>query len=233
MILAIDTSTRICTVALGDPDGIAGELALGRERAHSVWLVPAIARLLEDTGTDPSGLAAVAVTTGPGSFTGLRIGVTTAKALAYAWGLPAVPVGALEVLARGPGPGSGLVSPVLLARRGEVYAALYRGVDELEPPRCRAEGEWLDYLTHLGQPVLVAGDVLDRGQVLSRDRLPPALQGAPPHLCYPRAAVVVELAWERWRRGETESALSLKPGYLRRAQAELVWEQRRGGGEHA
>ncbi len=230
MILAMDTSSRICTVALAGDEGILAEFSLGIARAHSRWLVPALSTLLDDTGTTPDNVHAIAVTTGPGSFTGLRIGITTAKMLAYVWGVPVCPVDTLQVLA------CGLVtampvSPVVMARKGQVYAALY------EEERCRCkphvadEGEWFQYLVSLAQPVLVVGDALERGELLHRERLSGLLESAPISVSYPRAAVVAQMGLAAFNQGRTVDPFVLRAHYLAKSQAEIVRERKMGRGE--
>ncbi|MEW6522336.1 MAG: tRNA (adenosine(37)-N6)-threonylcarbamoyltransferase complex dimerization subunit type 1 TsaB [Bacillota bacterium] len=227
-MLAMDTSSRVCTVALGGASGLLGEFSLGVDRAHSRWLHPAIARLLGDTGINGDDITAVAVSVGPGSFTGLRIGVACAKALAYAWGVPVIPVPTLDVLARAAGPAAGLVSPVVVARRGEVYAGLYRCGQRVEGPLAEEEEAWLGHLRSLQEDVLVLGDALDRKDAPLRERLGPGLTAAPPSMCLPRAAIVAELGWELMAKGVVTHAFSATPLYLKKAQAEIVWERNRG-----
>lgn len=227
VMLAMDTTGRVCTVALSDAQGFLGEYSLGMERAHSRWLHPAIARLLEDTGTSAGHLTAVAVSAGPGSFTGLRIGVATAKALAYALDIPVIPVPTLDVLNRAAGPGTGLVSPVVSARRGQVYAGLYRGGVPLEGPMVTDEGGWLVHLGLLQEEVMLVGDALDRKEGPLRARLAGALRAAPPSACYPRAAIVAEIGWELLAKGAGTGAMSALPHYLSGTPAERAWEAQR------
>jgi len=220
VILAMDTTSRVCTVALSEACGFLGEYSLGVERAHSRWLHPAIARLLEDTGTTGERITAVAVSAGPGSFTGLRIGVAAAKALAYAWNVPLLPVPTLDALARAAGPGTGLVSPMTSARRGQVYAGLYRGGVRVEGPVVEDEEAWLVRLRLLHEDIILVGDALDRKERPLRARLAGALTAAPPSVCHPRAAMVAEIGWELLARGAGGDAMSAIPYYLSRIPAE-------------
>lgn len=224
VMLAMDTTGRVCTVALSEAHGLLGEYSLGLERAHSRWLHPAIAQLLEDTGTFAGRISAVAVSAGPGSFTGLRIGMATAKALAYALAIPVIPVPTLDVLGRVAGPGTGLVSPVVPARRGQVYAGLYRGGVPVEGPLVEDEAAWLARLALLREDVLLVGDALDRKEAPLRARLEGALRAAPPSACYPRAGIVAEIGWELLAQGAATGAMSALPHYLSGTPAERAWK---------
>ena len=224
MILALDTTSRICTVALASDQGVMAEFSLGIARAHSRWLIPALSNLLDDTGVKVEALDAIAVTTGPGSFTGLRIGVTTAKMLAYVWQLPVCPMGTLEVLSQGVMTPE-IISPVVMARKGEVYAALYHK-DCLKQPHVVGEGEWLNYLQSLERPIVVVGDALERGELFSQEELGGQVEAAPMSLRYPRAAVVAQLGLEAFRQGRGIEPMLVTASYLKKSQAEVMRERK-------
>lgn len=163
-ILSIDTSTSICSVALsrGIEQVAFRETAEGRSHAHI--LMPFIEEVLKEGGIAPAQLKAVAVSMGPGSYTGLRIGVSTAKGLCYALGIPFIAIPTLQIMAAGAvaaeSPAAGmLVCPMLDARRMEVFSALYdTNLQEVEPYSAKIIGadsfrELLDR-----QPVLFCGD---------------------------------------------------------------------------
>lgn len=124
-LLALDTSTSTGGAALWEDGTIQGEVLLEVAATHSERLLPAVNSLLRDVGWEGSSLSAIAVAVGPGSFTGLRIGVTTAKALAYGWGLPVIGVSTLEAMAWQLAGRRGVVAPIINARRERVYAAAY------------------------------------------------------------------------------------------------------------
>ncbi len=126
IILGIDTTTLSCSVALLREDSVLAEMTLNIKKTHSERLMPLLDRMLTESGIEREALDAIAAAAGPGSFTGLRIGVSTARALAQALQIPAVPVCTLAALAAAiPVPGA-LVCPLLDARRNQVYTALYR-----------------------------------------------------------------------------------------------------------
>jgi tRNA threonylcarbamoyladenosine biosynthesis protein TsaB len=131
MLLAIDTATRTASVALYDATGILSEHSWRSNNRHTVETAPAIAAMLSQLGVGPEALRGVAVTTGPGSFTGLRIGMSIAKGLCLALGIPILGVPSLDVTAYAAGDPGGPVMAVLEAGRGRICVARYHFVDGL------------------------------------------------------------------------------------------------------
>ncbi|QQK75239.1 tRNA (adenosine(37)-N6)-threonylcarbamoyltransferase complex dimerization subunit type 1 TsaB [Salicibibacter cibarius] len=129
MILAMDTSTYVLGVALGDSSTIRAEWTTHEKKNHSLRLMPGIDHVMKTVNASPSDLEGIAVTTGPGSYTGVRIGVATAKGMASALRLPMYDVSSLEALAGNRRFAFGLVCPFIDARRGQVYAAVYEADD--------------------------------------------------------------------------------------------------------
>jgi tRNA threonylcarbamoyladenosine biosynthesis protein TsaB len=125
-ILALDTATNSCSVAATDDGALSAELTIRKNQTHSKHLMELIHSVLEIAGFGVADLDGLAVTIGPGSFTGLRIGISTIKGLAHALDKPVVGVSTLEALAWQCGQTSYLICPLLDARKGEVYAATYR-----------------------------------------------------------------------------------------------------------
>ena len=125
-ILALDTATQSCSVAVTDEGSLSAELSIVKSQTHSKHLMELIHSVLEIAGFHPGDLDGLAVTIGPGSFTGLRIGISTVKGLAYALARPVVGISTLEALAWQCGQTSYLICPLLDARKGEVYGATYR-----------------------------------------------------------------------------------------------------------
>jgi tRNA threonylcarbamoyladenosine biosynthesis protein TsaB len=160
-LLGLDTSTPAASACVLSADGRAFEVSPGPERlggppAHASELMPAVAEAMERAGAGWSDLDAIAVGVGPGTFTGLRIGIATARALATAAGLPLRPVSSLAALA------AGIDAPVRLplidARRGEVFAALFDGGRELWPPFAASPEDLIGRLREGGFSPLAAGD---------------------------------------------------------------------------
>ncbi|MFS8543396.1 MAG: tRNA (adenosine(37)-N6)-threonylcarbamoyltransferase complex dimerization subunit type 1 TsaB, partial [Limnochordales bacterium] len=154
-IIGLDTSTATGGVALLEGDRLVGEYTLNVQRTtHAERLMPALERVMADAGWDPTaGVDGIAVAIGPGSFTGLRIGVVTAKALSYAWQAPVVGVPTLEALAYQAGAGRGLVCPLMDARHGRVFCAAYTCDGDVPTPRLEARlwalDDWLTALEEL------------------------------------------------------------------------------------
>lgn len=169
MLLALDTATDICALALweGGPGGrVVATLTLRRGQEHAARLVPAIDALLAAAGAHTSDLAAVAVSAGPGSYTGLRIGASTAKALCLATGAALVPVATLDALALAAGPTMRpreVLVVVLPSRRGEVYAAAFAVMSDADktllpllPPTALAVSDAPAWLARKGESMLLA-----------------------------------------------------------------------------
>lgn len=214
-VLAVETSTLTGGVALLDGDRVVTESVLDVRLTHSERLMVVIDRALADAGWELRELDGLAVAVGPGSFTGLRIGVSTVKGLALGAGLAVAAVPTLDAMAAAL-PYAGLpVSPVLVARKGEVYTSRYRWDGRA------MRREW-DYLAlspaaladRLDEPTILLGDGADA------IRSPHAL-AAPPPARRPSPAWVGALGLERLRRGETVAAAALVPLYVRPSEAEL------------
>jgi tRNA threonylcarbamoyladenosine biosynthesis protein TsaB len=160
-LLGLDTSTPAASACVLGADGQAFEVSpaperLGRPPAHASELMPTVAEAMERAGADWSDLDAIAVGVGPGTFTGLRIGIATARALATAAGLPLRPVSSLGALAAGMD--ADLRLPLIDARRGELFAALFDGGRELWPPFTAAPEDLVGRLREGGFRPLAAGD---------------------------------------------------------------------------
>jgi tRNA threonylcarbamoyladenosine biosynthesis protein TsaB len=169
-VLGFDTSTAATSACLLRSDGAAFEVVppcdvLGAPPAHTRELMPAVARVMREGGLGYADLDAIAVGVGPGPFTGLRIGVATARALAHAGGLPLHPVSSLAALAEGIEAEFRL--PLIDARRGELFAALYRDGEELWPPFAASPESVVERVQDEGRTVMAAGD----GSLRFRDQL--------------------------------------------------------------
>ncbi|MBB6451020.1 tRNA threonylcarbamoyladenosine biosynthesis protein TsaB [Geomicrobium halophilum] len=125
MILAMDTSTYVMGVALGNMDAVKAEWTTYEKKNHSLRLLPGIDHVMKSINSDPSELKGIAVTSGPGSYTGVRIGVATAKTMASTLDLPLYDISTLEALACNRRFANGFICPFIDARRGQVYAAVY------------------------------------------------------------------------------------------------------------
>ena len=223
-ILAVDTSTALGSIALVDGPVIRAEFALNVGATHNQRLLPGIHRLLTEVGWPLEDLDGLAIGLGPGSFTGLRIGMSVMKGLAFATGKPLAGVPTLDALAANVAFAPWTICPVMDARKGEVYTALYRGdeghdLERLTPYQVMKPQRLAEFI---GGKAVVVGDGLRRyGDVLAAglgDRLVPA----PAHLNAIRGATIGWLAMERLRRGLAEELSTCTPLYIRTSEAELA-----------
>ena len=228
LLLAIDTSSAQVGVALGSSEAIVAQVRLAHGRRHAEALAPAIQYLLAEAGARPSDLSAVAVGVGPGLFTGLRVGVTTAKVMAGALRVPVVPVPSLDLIAYPLRFSHRLVVAVADARRGEVYFAGYRavpgGIQRVIDYSVGTPDELAGELEAKGQELLLAGD----GAWLYRDRFSEVghVEFASAAYHYPSPTALVELGCSRYRREEFVRAGEVAPLYLRKSDAEIAWDRR-------
>ncbi|TCL39182.1 tRNA threonylcarbamoyladenosine biosynthesis protein TsaB [Anaerospora hongkongensis] len=231
MLLAIETATLASGVALATADKLVAEIIVQTKKTHSERLMPHIEQLLELGQVAKEDITAIAVSIGPGSFTGLRIGLATAKALAYVWNVPVIGVSTLAALAYAcPAPNS-LICPLLDAQKGNVYQAVYRWekgmLQEVIPPRVIAHQEAINELASQPLPVIMLGE----GAVLFQEAIVAAadpIELAPPHIILPRAGSVALLGHQLLRQGIRHDVMTLEPLYIRRSEAEVLWEQRHG-----
>ncbi|MEK7701487.1 MAG: tRNA (adenosine(37)-N6)-threonylcarbamoyltransferase complex dimerization subunit type 1 TsaB [candidate division NC10 bacterium] len=214
-VLAVETSTLAGGAAIVDGDRVVGQYLLDVSVTHSERLMVAIDRLLGDAGWAPRDLEGLAVAVGPGSFTGLRIGLSTVKGLALALGIPVAAVPTLDAMAATLPFAALPVCPVLDARKHEVYASLYRW----DGSAMRREWEYLavapdELARRLAEPVILLGDAAPTIHA-------PHARLAPPTHRAPSPACVGLLGHARLGAGETVAAADLVPIYLRPSEAEL------------
>ncbi|BBB92300.1 tRNA threonylcarbamoyladenosine biosynthesis protein TsaB [Methylomusa anaerophila] len=211
------------SIAVATPETLIAELTLQVRKTHSEQLMPHIASILAMAEITCDQLAAIAVSIGPGSFTGLRIGLATAKALAYALAIPILGVPTLAALAYScPLPGVYL-SPMLDAQKGNVYQAIFEWRDgelcEVMPARVVPFAQAKDEMKNLPQPTFIMGEAA----VMYRQEINLPLL---PHVIMPRAGSAAILAQKMLRDGVTHDVYSLEPLYIRRSEAEELWEKR-------
>lgn len=214
-VLGIETSTDIGGVALVEDGVLRGEWTWNLPRSHSLRLIPAIEGLLSVTGWPPEELEAIAVGIGPGSFTGLRIGLATAKGLALALGRPVVGIMSLDAIIYGL-PSPDYLCTLVDAKRGELFVAFYRRGERVGPPEVLTPEGVVSKLRE--KPALLVGE----GALLYRDLFEdiPGVEVFPQPL-YPRASAVALLGAKRLQQGQRDDPTSLVPLYLRPSDAEL------------
>ncbi|HET8577455.1 MAG TPA: tRNA (adenosine(37)-N6)-threonylcarbamoyltransferase complex dimerization subunit type 1 TsaB [Methylomirabilota bacterium] len=220
-MLALETATLAGGAALLDGERVVGQSVLNIALTHSERLMAVVDRLLQDCGWEVKELDGLAVSVGPGSFTGLRVGVATAQGLALALDIPVAPVPTLDAMAATLPFAEWPVCPLLDARKGEVYLSLYRWTGE------GMKREW-DYLAlspeaaveRLAVPVIVLGDGVPACRPFLA-RLGPGVRIASPAHSLPSPAVVGELGRMILESGRGVPGEALAPLYLRPSEAEL------------
>lgn len=231
ILLCIDTSGPVAGAALMQDGVIRYEGMALNSFTHSQSILPMVEEAYLRTGLKIEDTDYFAVTVGPGSFTGVRIGVSTVKGLAHGVNKPCIAVDALESMAAGVMSFSGVICPIQDARAGQVYGAAFRGetLDRLLPDEPIKLEEYLDKVSAFGEKMLFLGD----GMPVHKEKIASVLGEkavfAPSHLAYLRPAAAAYLAWNK--REEAVSYLDLLPLYLRAPQAERQKNLREKGHE--
>jgi len=222
-ILAIDTSTPVGSIAIVEGALLKAQHILNISATHNQRLLPGIDRILTDADWTLDDLDALAVSLGPGSFTGLRIGLSVVKGLAWATGKPLAGVPTLDALAANVPLAPYPIYPVLDARKGEIYTALYRMGDERVParftPYMAIKPEKLADL--ISEETVLVGDALLRYGDYWTSKIGDRLHLVPPHLNIVHASSVAWLAWHKLRSGIHQDIASCTPLYVRPSEAEL------------
>jgi len=228
LVCGIETSTRHASIAIGTENEVVASYELGRGRSQDEVLMPAAERLLADAGLDWSQLGGVAVGLGPGMFTGLRVGVATAKALAQTLGISIVGLSSLDVLAFSVRYVRRSICTCIDARRNEVFWAFYRstpgGVQRLTDFRCAPADHCANEIEARGDPVLIVGN---GAYVYPREfhEISHDVEIAGVSDCTPTAISLVELAVSRLVREDSDRLRDVKPLYVRKSDAELSFER--------
>ncbi len=227
-VLAIETATIAGSIAIvDDSKGLIGEVRVDVNVVHAERLMPSIEWLLKSSQVLIGEIDAFAVSIGPGSFTGLRIGLSTAKGFSFAAKKPLVPVQTLDAFARTLPFCSLMVCPMLDARKNEVYAALYRWEDDhflkIMPETAISPEE---LMKRIKEPVVLMGEGTKKYRDLIASALGDNACYAPPSRMTPSAATVGELAIELIRDGIETDAAALAPFYIRKSEAEMQWNKK-------
>ncbi len=215
MLLAIDTATQVASLALHDGGCVRAEMTWTLTDRHTVELMPRIERMLTQLGISACDLAAVAASIGPGSFTGLRIGLAIAKGLALANGIPIAGVPTLDIVAYAQPAVKGPLVAVLRAGRGKLAAMRYR----------RARGAWraqgevmVTTVDRIGedwdQSTLLCGELESTERAAIQARLGGLVRLADPAHSLRRAGFLAELGWQRLRSGDADDLDALRPIYI-------------------
>lgn len=222
-ILSIDTSNYPLGVALIEEEKVIGEYITYIKKNHSVRAMPAIEQLLKDCGVEAKDLTKIVVANGPGSYTGVRIGVTLAKTLAWSLNIPLIPVSSLATLASSGRYFSGYIVPLFDARRGQVYTGLYEFQGDqlicVQEDRNILLNEWVTKLKEFSEDILFVGNDVAIHESVIKEVLGDQAKIAPIVSHNPRPS---ELAFIGSGLEET-SAHEVLPNYIRMAEAEVKW----------
>lgn len=227
-ILGIDSSGLVATIAVSENGQIKAEYTVNNKKTHSTTLLPMLSEISKMLEDDLSDVDAIAVSAGPGSFTGLRIGSATAKGLAEAWSKPIVSVPTVDALAMNMWGYNGVVCPLMDARRNQTYTGIYEFVMdgcemrlEVIQEQCAVPlEEILNKVNELGKNVVFLGDGVPvfEEQIKATLKVPYTL--APASLNRQRAASVCVLGEQLYAQGKLDTAEGHGPEYLRMSQAE-------------
>ena len=235
MWLGIETSSLVSSLALLEGDTLLGEFTMQAGLTHSEQLVPHIELLLDQAQVDTSDLTGIVVAIGPGSFTGLRIGMGTAKAMAYALQIPLYGVMTMDGMAYNVPYTDRLISVLIDAQKKNVYEARYRWKENqlvrIQDPMVKAAADLVQELEDHGQATLFLGDGIKRVQKLVADRTS-SLEGiplftiAPPTVAIPRAGAMLLAARDLNGGLRPSDPMTMIPYYIRRSEAEVMWEDK-------
>lgn len=229
-VLAIDTSSVVATCAVLDEEKLLGEYTLNQDMTHSERLIPMVKTLMDSLKLKPENIDLFAGSVGPGSFTGLRIGLATIKGLAHVVDKSVIGISTLEALAFNV-PFDGVVIPIMDARRDRVYTGIYRWENgkliNIMKPTILNIDELLDIVDSNYEKVLFNGD----GTFVFKDRIDEKLKEkalyAPISLNMAKASSIGELALLKWEEGSEENYFKLSPDYLRESQAQRQLNEKR------
>lgn len=227
LVLGIESATSVASVALCEGNKLLLEKFVNHDRTHSIYLLPMIKDILEEAKVDGSLLTGIAVSDGPGSFTGIRIGMSVAKTLAQVWNIPIVGVSTLDSLAYSLlGAGEGYVCSLLIAKKDEVYTSLYDtsngSLKKLWGALAISPQALVEKLALKGKRIVFVGD----GVSTYKDFLTSSLK----EVCFasdlaliPRGAGIALLGQQKLAEGKGENPLFLMPNYARLCEAEVKW----------
>ena len=232
-VLGIESSSLVASVALVTDDILTAEYTVNFKKTHSQTLLPMLDEIVKMLGLDLETIDAIAAAGGPGSFTGLRIGAATAKGLGLALKKPLIPVPTVDALAYNLYDSTGVICPMMDARRQQVYTGIYHfaGGTEFEELVAQEAGPVEDIIKKcnelgqkLGKPVIFLGDGVPVYKDIIEELCNAEYSYAPAHLSRQRAGAVAIRAMKLYEEGKAEPASDHAPIYLRKSQAERELE---------
>lgn len=232
-ILAIESSGLVASAALATEDTLLAEYTVNFKKTHSQTLLPMVEEIVSMVGMDLKEIDAIAVSAGPGSFTGLRIGSATAKGLGLVLQKPIIPVPTTQGIAANLYGTEGILCPLMDARRNQVYTGLYRynkkGFEIVEDQMAVQVEEIIGKVNALGEPVTYLGDGADAFAGVLAEKTTVPFSFAPLHLGKQRAGALAARAVELYKAGVFETAEEHEPDYLRLSQAERELKEKQAG----
>ena len=232
-ILAIDSSSLVASVAVVEDEIMVAEYTINHKKTHSQTLLPMINEISKMAELDLSDVDAIAVSGGPGSFTGLRIGSATAKGLGLVWNKPLIHVPTVDAMAYNLYGTDKLICPMMDARRNQTYTGIYEFVGEefksvLEQCAISVD-ELIDEINKLEREVIFLGDGVPVFKEILDEKLLVKHTYAPAHMNRQRAGAVAVLGKKYYIDGKCETAAEHEPNYLRQSQAEREAKEKNNG----
>ena len=224
MILTIDSSSLVATVGIVENEAVIAEYTVNLKKTHSQTLLCMIDEIFKMTGIAKTDIKAIAVTDGPGSFTGLRIGAATVKGLALALNIPIIAISSIDVMAYNYNHCNKMICPIMDARRNQVYTGLYKCEEEkmvtiMEPCAIPIE-ELVDFVKSENEQTIFIGDGVPVFRNFIDENLEVRHFYGLPHLNRQRAATLGSMALKMFNEGKVIDADTFAPKYLRLSQAE-------------
>ncbi len=223
-VLAIDSSGLVASVAVVTQDDVIAEYTFNYKKTHSITLMPMVDEIMKRLEIDINEIDAIAISSGPGSFTGLRIGASTAKGLGLVLKKPLINIPTLDAIAFNLFKTDGLICPIMDARRNQVYTGIYKFVDDefytVQSQMAVEINEIANEINKLNKSVIFLGDGVPVYKDILKELLHVPYQFAPVHLSKQRAGAVGALGLKYLEKGITVSANEFEPIYLRASQAE-------------
>lgn len=231
LILSVDSSSSTATCSLIEENQILAEINLNSKRQHSVVLMDLVDELLNYYDLKINDIDAFAISEGPGSFTGLRIGMATIKGLAFSTNKPCIAISSLDTLAHNVISFDGIICPIIDALRDNVYTNMYKNIEGVLTPLsnddCLSIDELITTLKEKNEKVIFVGDGVPKHKEKLLAEVPNSVIGSLNTL-YPKASSLGELAMIRLQAGQTNAINEFNPIYLRKSQAETEYEKRMG-----
>lgn len=230
IILGIDTSTKFCNLGLIEDENILIEYTInGLKKKHSSILLSAIKDLLKTMDLKMEKINGIAVSIGPGSFTGLRIGLGVAKGLSYACSLPLLGIPTLDAMAFPLKEIPYLICPILESKKDEIYDVVFQGGDSLHRVmdyKCEDIQSLLVRLSPLKEEIIFLGDGIKKYRDIIKEKIGKDALFIDSQINLSMAANVAFLGLNKLKKGEEDDISILTPFYLRKSEAEIVWEKK-------